>query len=212
MIHNSDWFGSSDFFEHPSAPTLADLYPHFPTIFPSPSQATSSRQHCITPPRSGESIAQLHDRLAVALEGIIAEVDAECAAYEAGKDDDSRNSSKSLLICSHAAPIIAIGRALTGAMPEDTSVEDFRPFTAGLSLFVRRRPGDSKGVIHGQARQTGHVPSWRGRGVSGGWDCVRNGDCSFLSQGEERGWHFNGEEDFLSMPAGEAGRLDPSKL
>jgi transcription factor C subunit 7 len=25
-------------------------------------------------------------------------------------------------------------------------------------------------------------------GVGGGWECTVNGDCSFLSGGEERGW------------------------
>jgi len=38
---------------------------------------------------------------------------------------------------------------------------------------------------------TDEVPdiNWRdGRGVAGGWTCEVNGDCSFLKNGEERGW------------------------
>lgn len=67
-------------------------------------------------------------------------------------------------------------------MPEDSSEEDFRPFTAGLSTFIRR--GKGVGV-----RGKGEVPDWRGgNGVGGGWDCVGNGECGFLSGGEERGW------------------------
>lgn len=44
---------------------------------------------------------------------------------------------------------------------------------------------------------------WRnGNGVAGGWECVVNGDCSFLSEGEERNWWFGGDEawDFLVAP------------
>lgn len=117
-----------------------------------------------------------------------------------------------------------MGRALTGNMPDDSSVEDFHVFTAGLSTFVRRkssfssfspssrsnneeddldtslaqgtqllRPGTDLGVLG--------VPDWKnGKGVGGGWDCVVNGDCRFLSAGAERGWHFNGDESFDTGP------------
>lgn len=38
---------------------------------------------------------------------------------------------------------------------------------------------------------------WRGgKGVGGGWVQKVNGDCSFLSKGEERNWWFSGEEDW----------------
>jgi transcription factor C subunit 7 len=85
-------------------------------------------------------------------------------------------------------------------MPEDSSVEDFKTFTASLSTFVRRRgvpcltgsceesklqKGDAVPTVSGTP-----VPLWRsGRGVGGGWDCVGNGECGFLSGGEERGWY-----------------------
>lgn len=97
------------------------------------------------------------------------------------------------MICTHAAPLIAMGRALTGNMPEDSSEEDFRPFTASLSTFVRRK-GEAR--VNEEVDEAAKeicgvkVPRWRGgRGVGGGWDCVRNGDGSFLSGGEERGWY-----------------------
>lgn len=133
--------------------------------------------------------------MATALEGIIADVDAEVAALEENIPADQR-TSKSILICSHAAPLIAMGRALTGNMPDDTSVEDFFVFTAGLSTFRRR--GNSRNRDESRDRslladgtqfvRTRGVPGWEGRGVGGGWDCVSNGDCSFLSGGAERGW------------------------
>lgn len=52
----------------------------------------------------------------------------------------------------------------------------------------------------------GTVPQvdWtEGRGVGGGWVQKVNGDCSFLKNGEERNWWFNGEEDwdYLSVEA-----------
>lgn len=113
-----------------------------------------------------------------------------------------------MLIVSHAAPLIAMGRALTGNMPDDSGTEDFNVFTAGLSTFVRRTGGVDRtgsgsrgeGVSLSGGRELlapgtrfvrsdVTVPDWQGgRGVGGGWDCVSNGDCSFLSGGAERGW------------------------
>lgn len=97
-------------------------------------------------------------------------------------------------------------------MPDDSSTEDFAVFTAGLSTFTRRKRQDSStevplvggsGHIHDDGngesvllaegtnilRGSTSVPDWKnGRGVGDGWDCVANGDCSFLSGGAERGW------------------------
>jgi transcription factor C subunit 7 len=96
--------------------------------------------------------------------------------------------------------MIAIGRVLTGNMPEDETVEDFKCFTASLSKFVRRSTNDSGGgdgeafaAVRGtwNPDKAEDVPDvkWRGGvGVGGGWECEVNGDCSFLSGGEERGW------------------------
>lgn len=113
---------------------------------------------------------------------IIADLDAEEA------------EPKAVLLCTHAASLIAIGRVLTGNMPEDANEEDFKPFTCGLSKFVRRsiRPEQKEDCLDMSRFSSGdptiHV-NWRhGNGVAGGWDCVLNGDCSFLDGGEERGW------------------------
>lgn len=91
-------------------------------------------------------------------------------------------------------------------MPVDSGEEDFNVFTAGLSTFVRRGPTPETGRIGGVDDERGverllapgtkmlrpkmtRVPNWEGgKGVGGGWDCVGNGDCSFLSGGAERGW------------------------
>lgn len=81
-------------------------------------------------------------------------------------------------------------------MPEDVNAEDFRPFTCGISKFVRRGVGSAAAPETGEHEvekwQLGmpipHVDWEGGKGVANGWDCVMNGDCSHLDGGEERGW------------------------
>lgn len=148
--------------------------------------------------------------MATTLSAIIDEVDAEVAALESSGEEPK--SSKAILICSHAAPLIAAGRVLTGNMPDDNTEEDFMVFTAGLSKFVRR-PASSSSSGSETSRHSNDsllaegtqllrpeggssssssifkVPDWmNGKGVGGGWDCIFNGDTHFLSSGAERGW------------------------
>ncbi|CAI7606885.1 unnamed protein product [Penicillium glandicola] len=209
-----EWFGATDFFDHPAHPTLEIMSTLFPTLL---TEASQTYKPLLIPSRRGETITQLHNRVAIALEGIIADIDAEISALEAELPPDQR-TSKSVLICAHAAPLIAMGRVLTGRMPDDSSEEDFNVFTAGMSTFKRRgasstaSAGQSVGHAEGSSgrplaegtafiRASGSPPQWRnGHGVAGGWDCVANGDCSFLSGGAERGWHFDGEEAFNTGP------------
>ncbi|KAE8399179.1 histidine phosphatase superfamily [Aspergillus pseudonomiae] len=226
-----EWFGPTSFFDHPSAPSPATLKTHFPTLLASNPEANYNPH--LAPSTRGETIAQLHDRVATALAGIIADVDAEINALEASQPPSER-TSKAILICAHAAPLIAMGRVLTGNMPEDADEEDFNVFTAGLSTFVRRGMTPSAGDSSAEQRELALgtrvirpgtvVPVWRGgKGVSGGWDCVLNGDCSFLSAGAERGWgsightntishsrHFNGEESFDTGPMAPSSALPTS--
>ncbi|KAJ5388500.1 phosphoglycerate mutase family protein [Penicillium cosmopolitanum] len=197
-----EWFGPTTFFDHPPHPEPSVMRTHFPTMLhETPENKYSPLIH---PSTRGETIAQLHNRVAAALEGIIADVDAEITAVEASQSPEQR-TSKAILICAHAASLIAMGRALTGNMPEDSSVEDFYVFTAGMSTFRRRGVSTGGNLrVEGGVLAEGTklyrskgVPEWEnGKGVGGGWDCALNGDCSFLSGGAERGWHFNGEEGF----------------
>lgn len=169
------------------------MHQHFPSLVSS--TASEKYSPLLHPSRTGETILELHNRVATALSGIIADLDAEITALEANVPPEQR-TSKSVLICGHAAPLIAMGRALTGRMPEDTSEEDFFVFTAGLSTYTRRSAtvSDKKlepatALAEGTALlRVDGVPEWQGCGVGGGWDCVKNGDCSFLSGGAERGW------------------------
>lgn len=118
---------------------------------------------------------------------------------------------KAIIICSHAASILAIGRALTGRMPDNIEEQDFKPFTCGLSKFSRKSLDAHKDVP--AWKEGDDIPriSWKnGAGVGGGWKCELNGDCSFLSGGEERGWRFSGDESFIAAKA--ATTKDTSEL
>ncbi|KAJ5088682.1 hypothetical protein N7456_012298 [Penicillium angulare] len=198
-----EWFGPTTFFKHPPHPTTEEMHQHFPSLVPSSSLRTY--KPILHPSRRGETILELHNRVATALAGIISDLDAEIIALEATIPPEKR-TSKSVLICAHAASLIAMGRVLTGKMPEDTSEEDFFVFTAGMSTFRRRGTKndmlDSKGVLAEETEllRAEGVPAWIGGGVGGGWDCLKNGDCTFLSGGAERGWHFSGEESFDTGP------------
>ncbi|KAL9020117.1 MAG: hypothetical protein Q9185_002647 [Variospora sp. 1 TL-2023] len=157
-----EWYGHSSTFTHPSPPSLSLLCTKY---FPSLSINPEYRPSCIPSP-SGETIAELHDRVAHALSCIIRTVDSELVAEE----------EVSILICTHAATLIAIGRCLTGNMPSDVNQEDYLAPCAGLTKFVRRKPSVSQEVGHGAD----------GKGIMDWKD----------GEGAERTWHFSGEETF----------------
>ena len=109
--------------------------------------------------------------------------------------DKDPKGPKAILLCTHAAAIIALGRVLTGHMPDDIGEEDFQCYTCGLSKYVRRsgdqQTKDIKETAKWSPQQPDVIPDLRwqnGNGVRGGWDCELNSDCSFLENGEERGW------------------------
>lgn len=162
-------------FDHPSPAPIKELNRHFKNL-------QAEEQAIIVPSTKGESIPQLHDRIAYCLQRLIERAD---------KDP---TQPKALLICTHAASMIAIGRALTGRMPEDIGEEDFKCFTCSCSKFTRRSKAAhnaGRGSSLWSAEKPEQIPDiyWRdGAGVAGGWNCEINGDCSFLSGGEERGW------------------------
>lgn len=174
----SEFYGLARF-DHPSPAPLTTLLTHFAGLH-------SSYAARIVPSPNGESIAALHDRIAYTMHRIVEALDAD------------PSGPKALLICTHAASMICIGRVLTGRMPEDPNEEDFRCGTCALSKFVRRSRGEASAELEGEVRvdmwdkgAPEKIPKvqWRdGKGVMGGWDCVVNGDCSFLSGGEERTW------------------------
>ncbi|MCJ1387402.1 hypothetical protein MMC18_000245 [Xylographa bjoerkii] len=150
-----EWYGTARF-THPTPAALPLLL----TFFPSLTERTT-----VIPSSNGESIETLHDRVAVALAAIIADCDA------AAKADCS------IVICTHAATMIAIGRVLTGVMPDDVAETDFHAYTCSVSQFERTGRGEEEGQ-----------GEWRGRGVGGGWRCVVDAGTGHLSGGGERDW------------------------
>ncbi|KAI4174021.1 MAG: hypothetical protein LQ343_002584 [Gyalolechia ehrenbergii] len=182
-----EFYGSAPF-HHPLPASLRLLSTEFfPSLRIDPSYTPS-----LVPSTSGETIAQLHDRVAYALNHIIASVDAE-----------SEGRDTAILICTHAATLIAIGRCLTGRMPEHVSEEDFLAPCAGVTKFVRRggevKEGPGKDPNASEAQQL----EWRsGKGIQGPWDCIMNGNCDHLAGGAERSWHFSGEETFGDAESG----------
>lgn len=168
-----EFFGRARF-EHPSPAPLDQLRTLFPHLH-------GDQDPVIVPSSNGETIAQLHDRVAYCLRGVIRRANAD------------PQGPRALLICTHAAVMIAVGRALTGRMPEDEGEDDFKCFTCSLSKYVRRRgkDGEAKEVEKWTPADPERIPDvgWRDDGgVEGGWKCEVDGDCSFLAGGEERGW------------------------
>ena len=177
-----EWYGHARF-THPSpaAPTLLkELFPfyeikHRPTIVPS---------------KQGETIEELHQRCAYALQTIIqAEDMVDIKEYQA----TGLEKPRALLICTHAASMIAMGRALTGRIPEDLAEDDFQTYTCGVSKFVRKvtcedfTPAENTdNWVPGMGIP--NVDLGGGQGVGGGWTCVQNSNCDFLTDGPERGW------------------------
>ncbi|OAQ84552.1 phosphoglycerate mutase family protein [Purpureocillium lilacinum] len=141
-----EWFGSAPF-DHPRPATTAVLKSLFPAL-------DETYQPAVVPSARGETLAELQLRVAVALRAIIDRCDAD--------------GTRAVLLCTHAAVVIVLGRILTGQAPASVEDEDFYAYTLET---------ESASFI-------------------GGWDCERNSDCSFLSGGAERGWKFAGDESF----------------
>jgi transcription factor C subunit 7 len=144
-----EFFGKASW-EHPTPPDLKMLSPLFENL-----DLRYVSTHI--PESKGETIVELHERVSKALNHIITSLDTE------------PELPKTVLICTHAATMIAAGRCLTGRMPDDPDEDDFKCFTAGLSKYVRRSTDPY-------------------RGVTGNWNCELNSETSYLSGGAERGW------------------------
>ena len=163
-----EWYGDAPF-THPSPAPPEVLHALF-------SAYSLTRSSSIIPSANGETILELHNRCAYALSYIISSLDREVGDEEVA-----------IVICTHAASLIAMGRALTGLMPRDVNEGDFRPFTCGVSKFVRQTVEWQEVRMWNEEKGVPDI-GWRGRGVGGGWDCVMNGSCEHLNGGEERGW------------------------
>jgi transcription factor C subunit 7 len=191
-MKNREWYGPAPW-PHPRPASLSTLTHLFPSITPALSYRTS-----IMPALYGENLTDLHDRCAYALASIIADADAFISEKE---KREGKAEEESILICTHAAAILAIGRTLVGHMPKDPSTTDFHAYTCGVSRFDRiKSPTDVLGEGIPNWKEGDKVPDqgWRaGKGVRGGWECVEDSRTDFLEGGAERNWGFTGEEGFM---------------
>ncbi|KAG0636010.1 histidine phosphatase superfamily [Tuber brumale] len=170
-----EWYGVNRS-EHPSPASPELLHTFFPRV-------SLSHVPAIIPSTNGETIAQVHHRIAYALARIIADIDRGWAEEGRGP--------KAIIICGHAATNIAGGRALTG----DENF-DVKTGTCSLSTYRRRKLPTNPTIVPPPS-DAFPIPdiAWRGgNGVGGGWDSIINGDCTFLTNGEEMNWGFSGEE------------------
>ncbi|KAK6352988.1 hypothetical protein TWF696_004978 [Orbilia brochopaga] len=177
----AEWFGVAPF-DHPPPPTAELLSSFFPIL-------NTAYTQIITPAARGETMAQVHDRAAYALTRLITHV------------DETYPDVTAIVLVSHAATVIAAGRALVGDPEMSVGAG-----TCSCSVYKRRDPSfaaewvdvDGKEVPRTGTldlnQRTVPVLPWRGKGVLGGWSCEVNGDCSFLAGGEERNWWFDGDE------------------
>ncbi|KAL6802059.1 histidine phosphatase superfamily [Trichoderma sp. SZMC 28012] len=167
-----EWFGSAPF-EHPGPASPSVLK----SLFPAFDESYVSAQY---PPKRGETLAQLQARLTATMQSIIDRCDAE--------------DRRAVVLCTHAAVVIMLGRILTGDFPETVDTDDFHAFTCGLSVYRRKLDNRDQGR-RGKGELPDKEPNPSAVAV-GGWSCEANSDCSFLAGGEERGWKFVGDEEF----------------
>ncbi|KAK7422884.1 C6 zinc cluster transcription factor-like protein [Neonectria magnoliae] len=172
-----EFFGAAPF-DHPIPASPEKLKAFFPAY-------DDTYMSALAPSRKGEGIDDLYRRVAGAVQAIINRCDAE--------------GRRAVVLCTHAAVVIALGRVLTGRIPDSVDTDDFGAFTCGLSVYRRNHTG--KSADQGRSHLGGISDSDKRGGIGasnvltsepgdmGKWDCELNSDCSFLSSGAERGWY-----------------------
>lgn len=164
-------------------PGLAEWFPTASPdtgIHPSPARAAYMKQFVrelslswtplLYPDSNGESISQLHARARKVLDLI----QQRCESL----------GIQRVLICSHAATIIAMGRVLVDDDADGKRTKFIGAGTASLSKYTRNEGGE-------------------------GWTQELNGDASFLPGGVEREWHFGMVPDNVNEHGMGMGWSDP---
>jgi transcription factor C subunit 7 len=164
-------------------PGLAEWFPTVTPrtgVHPSPARAQYMQEFIpqlslswtpmLYPDANGESISQLHARARRVLD-LIAQRCEELGV-------------KRVLICSHAATIIAMGRVLLNDDTDGKRTKFIGAGTASLSKYVRTNS-------------------------EGKWTQQLNGDASFLPGGVEREWHFGMVPDNVNEDGMGQGWSDP---
>lgn len=154
----AEWFGPvwpPESGLHPSPRAAEHVVSHFPRV-------STRWTPLLYPDPRGESIPGVHARA----QAVMQRIDARCQEWGVER----------LLIVSHAATIIALGRMLqTQGSYEDVRDRDIRAGTASVSKYVRSSPHEV-------------------------WRQVYNGNTSFLPHGEERAWDFGFVPDNTTEP------------
>lgn len=91
-----EWFGAAPF----EQPQPAEPY-FLHELFPAYDRGYANK---VTPARQGETYLQLRDRVAAAMEAVVMQCDEE--------------GVRAIVLCSHAAVVILLGRILTGEFPD----------------------------------------------------------------------------------------------
>ncbi|KAK9480600.1 phosphoglycerate mutase-like protein [Lipomyces japonicus] len=176
-----EWYGRTRK-THPSPAPVTVLKSVFPRV------DTEYEPICV-PSTDGETIRELHDRAATALAQLISTI------------NQTKTDVKTLLICSHAATIIALGRALVG----DDTVE-IRTGTCSISVYESAAGDDNNDNNNNNNTATTTTTTtttnyYNNKGL-GKWKFVANGYTAHLTNGEERHWSFEqGQYDFLDLQA-----------
>ncbi|SPO23739.1 related to TFIIIC subunit, 55 kDa (transcription initiation factor) [Ustilago trichophora] len=149
-------------------------------IHPSPARAAYMKEFVpelslswtplLYPDNNGESISELHARA----RRILSLIQERCEQLGVTR----------VLICSHAATIIAMGRVLLNDDADGKRTTFIGAGTASLSKYTR---GEKQGE----------------------WKQELNGDASFLPQGVEREWHFGMVPDNVTEHGMGIGWVDP---
>ncbi|GAA5835887.1 hypothetical protein JCM5353_007730 [Sporobolomyces roseus] len=172
---------------HPALSTSQFLTQFFPPNLLSPHDSPTAWIPLLTPPRTGESMYQIHLRAKEFLKVMIPELE--------------KRGVEKVIVFSHAATCIALSRALAGdleGLGEEVEGKEWneanrlecRAATCGVSKFDRKGEDEAG------------LPKW---------DRVWNGKTDFLKGGEERHWEFSFveeyEEDGLLDDGSEAGKV-----
>ncbi|KIV95346.1 hypothetical protein PV10_03013 [Exophiala mesophila] len=171
-----EWFGADGAHDYTPS-SLEALKDQFP--------ACSLDYVSLSPPiLHGEDIRQLHDRLAAILSQLIAQAD--------------QDGHEAILLCSHAANVVAIGHVLVGRAYEDVTTKTVGAFTCGVSTYTRIP--DASNLIKTLSQDDNDR--------LGLWSLTVNCESSFLTNGAERGWRFSGLARFTKLPLELDGEVD----
>lgn len=142
----------------------------------------------VYPHRRGESIQDLHTRARRVLERIVQRCE--------------QRGVRRVLLVSHAATVIAMGRAMVEAEAEQTTDWssgrglEVGAGTASLSLYVRGEAAEKRGL----ATEAAKSPT--------GWVQALNGSAEHLPDGVEREWTFKDIPGNVEEPGMGVGHVD----